>query len=112
MTPQRSTTVLSPNAAAYSVISSSAASFVAPYERPGPVEWKALGDAPFRHAVERLLGLQLEARVLLPVVERVLLFDRIDPARRQEHELRAASSGELEAVVSPEQVRPDEVVGT
>jgi hypothetical protein len=68
-------------------------------ERSGAIQRKALRDSPLRNAFERLLGLELEARLLFSVVEPVLLFDGVDPARRQEDQLPAAFSGVLQAVV-------------
>ena len=54
---------------------------------------------------------ELEPRVGLLERQAAKARHRVDPARRQEHQLGAVAAGELETVVGAEQVRSHDVVG-
>ena len=82
-----------------------------PIEGAGAVERKILGDAGRRDSGERLFGAELEARLGLLERHGAKLRHRVDPARRQEHDVDLMAAGELEAVVGPQEVRSHKVIG-
>ena len=111
ITPQRSTTARRPNALAYSVIKQLGGELRRAVQRARPVEREGLRDPVLGDARDRLLRCELEA-CRAPLCRRAALSgrDRIDAARREEDDLGAVASGQLEAVVRAEQVRADDVL--
>ena len=93
ITPQRLTTVRTPNVSAYSADEQLGRELRRAVERARALEREVLADAGGRHARQRLLGGELEARVcLLDADATRSARDGVDAARREEDHLRAVAA--------------------